>query len=261
MAMVLAVNWPGHEPTVGAHARSSSPSSVSVMVPASTEPTRLIGGKHGHVAPAPAAGQHGAAVNEHARAVEAHHRHHDAGQGLVAAGKADQRVVGVAAHDGLDGIGNELARDEAQPHALVVHRHAVGDRDGRERHRHPAAGRHAQPSGIGLGAERHRAGRVLALRADDADPRLVEILLVQAAGAQEGTVRRAVETIGGDARAALTYCTHDRQSQANRACTVSNSARWLYQPAGHPGSLIQLLHQHVGRRGQSGERNFWISSK
>ena len=37
--MVLAVNWPGQEPTVGAHARSKVASSASVMVPASTAPT------------------------------------------------------------------------------------------------------------------------------------------------------------------------------------------------------------------------------
>ena len=107
----------------------------------------LVGGEDGDVLAAPAAGQHRAAVDEDARAVEPHHRHHHAGQGLVAAGEADQGVVGVGAHHRLDRVGDQLARHQAHAHALVVHRHAVGDRDGGELHRHRA------------GARRRRAAR------------------------------------------------------------------------------------------------------
>ena len=39
IAMVLAVNWPGHEPSVGRHTRSSCCSSASLISPASTAPT------------------------------------------------------------------------------------------------------------------------------------------------------------------------------------------------------------------------------
>jgi hypothetical protein len=49
-----------------------------------------------------AAGQDGAAVEEHRRHVQAQHGHHHAGQALVAAGDAHQRVVAVAAHGQLD---------------------------------------------------------------------------------------------------------------------------------------------------------------
>jgi hypothetical protein len=38
------------------------------------------------------------------------------------------------------------------------------------------------------------------LRADDPDLRLFEIMVIEAAGPQEGAVRRAVETFNGNAR-------------------------------------------------------------
>ena len=39
IAMVLAVNWPGQEPTVGAHSSSIDARSASVIAPAITAPT------------------------------------------------------------------------------------------------------------------------------------------------------------------------------------------------------------------------------
>ena len=60
------------------------------------------------------------------------------------------------------------------------------------------AGRHAEPRRVGLRPERHRAGRVLAVRADDADLRLVEVLVAEAAGPQEGAMRRPVEAFDDD---------------------------------------------------------------
>ena len=66
--MVLAVNWPGQEPT----RRRARPLQLGKL--ASRHGARqhradaLVGREHGDVAPAPAARQHGAAVDEHARA-------------------------------------------------------------------------------------------------------------------------------------------------------------------------------------------------
>ena len=50
----------------------------------------FVGGEHGRGPAAVLPGQHGAAVHEHRRQVEPHHRHHHPGQGLVAAGQPQQ---------------------------------------------------------------------------------------------------------------------------------------------------------------------------
>ena len=74
----------------------------------------------------------GAAIDEDRRHVEPAHGHHHARQRLVAAGHADQRVVAMAAHGELDGIGDDLARRQRGLHALMPHGDAVGDGDGAE---------------------------------------------------------------------------------------------------------------------------------
>ena len=68
IAIVLAVNWPGHEPSVGAQAWPSSSSSASVMRAGEHRADALVGGEDGDVLAAPVAGQHRAAVDEDARA-------------------------------------------------------------------------------------------------------------------------------------------------------------------------------------------------
>jgi hypothetical protein len=50
------------------------------------------------------------------------------------------------------------------------------------------------------------------LRADNADQRLVEIIIVKTAGPQEGAVRRAVETFDDNARAVFAFYTQGRPS-------------------------------------------------
>jgi hypothetical protein len=67
---------------------------------------------HGHVLAVESPGHDRAAIEEHGRHIQAQHRHHHAGQALVAACDADERVIAMAAHGELDGIGDHLARDE-----------------------------------------------------------------------------------------------------------------------------------------------------
>ena len=43
------------------------------------------------------------------------------------------------------------------------------------------------------------------MRADDPDLRLFEIMVIEPAGPQEGAVRRAVETIDGNARTIFAF--------------------------------------------------------
>ena len=87
---------------------------------------------------------------------------------------------------------------------LVVHRRRRRRPRSVVNSRGDAAGRRdAELRGVGLRAERHRARRVLAVLADDADERLARWPRRRAHRAQEGAVRRAVEAVGGDARAQL----------------------------------------------------------
>ena len=86
---MLAVNWPPHAPADGT---GDAFELVQLLV------RHLAGGVHadalehvddGDVLALELAGQDRAAVHEHGRHVEAQHRHHHAGQRLVAAGDAD----------------------------------------------------------------------------------------------------------------------------------------------------------------------------
>src|SRR3982751_4995634 len=56
---------------------------------------------------------------------------------------------------------------------------------------------------VGLRPERHRARRVLAVLADDADDGLAHVVVGHAGRAQEGAVRRAVEPVLDDGGAKL----------------------------------------------------------
>ncbi len=81
------------------------------------------------------AGQDRAGVEEHAGEVEPRGRHQHARQRLVAAGQQHRAVETLGLHDGLDAVGDHLARHQREVHALVAHRDAVGHRDGAELHR------------------------------------------------------------------------------------------------------------------------------
>ena len=111
--MVLAVNWPPQAPAAGTGdllERRAGPRPTScrrecwpTASNTSTTVTSL---------PLKCARQDRAAIEEHRRHVEAQHRHHHAGQRLVAAGDADQRVIAMAAHGQLD-------RSRRSPRALT----------------------------------------------------------------------------------------------------------------------------------------------
>jgi hypothetical protein len=53
---------------------------------------------------------------------------------LVAAGQRDVGVVPLGAHDGLDRVGDQVARLQREAHAVGAHRDAVADADGVEAH-------------------------------------------------------------------------------------------------------------------------------
>ena len=91
-----------------------------------------------------------AAIDEDRRHVEPDHRHHHARQRLVAAGKPDEGVIGMAADGQLDRVGDAFARRQRRAHAVMAHGDAVGDGDGAEFARGAAGGRNALFHGLRL---------------------------------------------------------------------------------------------------------------
>ena len=151
---------------------------------------------HRDVLAAEGSGQDGTAVDEDGRHVEAHHRHHHAGQRLVAAGEPDQRVVAVAAHGQLDGVGDGVARHQRGLHPLVAHGDAVGDGDGGELARRAAGLVHAPLDRLCLTRERDVAGCGLVPAGGDADQGLVDLRLVEPHRVVVRAVRRATRPLG-----------------------------------------------------------------
>ena len=175
--MVLAVNWPPQEPADGQACLLQLVQLGVAHVADGVLADRLEHVLHGHVAALPPAGQDRAAIHEHRRHVEPDHRHHQPGQRLVAAGEADQRVVGVAAHGELDRIGDHLAADQRRLHALVAHGDAVGDGDRGELARRAAGLGHAALDRLRLPAQRDVAGRRLVPGRHHADERPGDVVL------------------------------------------------------------------------------------
>ena len=156
--------------------------------------------QHGDIAAFPAPGRCGPTIHEHRRQVEAHHRHHHAGQRFIATRESDQRIVGMAAAHGLDAVGDDLARGQRELHARVAHRHRIGHRDRSEVERHPAPLLHRH---AGLAREFAKLGvarRHAPVGARDTDERLRDVLIREAEAAQESAVRRAFHAFHGYAR-------------------------------------------------------------
>ena len=143
--MVLAVNCAPQAPAEGQATCSSSSRSSARHLADGELADSLEQVLHRDGTAAIGAWKDGAAIDEDRRHVEPAHGHHHAGQRLVAAGHADQRVVAMAAHGELDGIGDDLARGQRGLHALMPHGDAVGDGDGAEFARR-AVGRRRRPA-------------------------------------------------------------------------------------------------------------------
>ena len=147
---------------------------------------------HGHVIATVGAGQDRAAIDEDRGHVEPQHRHHHAGQALVAAREAHKRVITMASDRYFNRIRNDLAADQRRFHALMAHRDAVGDGDGIEPARGASARNHALAADIGLGVEGRVAGCRVVACADHADEGPRDFLLGHAHRVVVGTVRRAL---------------------------------------------------------------------
>ncbi len=193
---MLAVNCPPQAPAPGQATHSRSCSSVVRHLAGRELAHAFEDVDDGHVLALELAGHDRAAIEEHARHVEPQHRHHHAGQALVAAGDADQRVVAMAAHGEFDGIGNHLARDQRGLHALMAHRDAVGDGDGAEFARRAACFLDALLGRLRLAHQRDVAGRGLVPACGDADKRTMDLLFGEPHRVIVGAMRRAFGALG-----------------------------------------------------------------
>ena len=125
-----------------------------------------------------------------------HHRHHHAGQRLVAAGDADEGVIAMTAHRQLDGVGDDFARRQRGVHTAMTHGDAVGHGDGAELARGAAGGGDALLDGLRLAHQRDVAGRGFVPAGGDADEGLVDLPGRQTHRVIIRAVRRPLWTFG-----------------------------------------------------------------
>lgn len=121
---------------------------------------------------------------------------------LVASRNGDVGVVVLRAHDGLDAVGDEVARLEAVAHAPGAHGDGVADPDGVEAEGHHAGLADAVPDGLGEAEKVHVAGVALVPDRGDAHLRLAEVGVGEP-HAVEHRLRRPLRLGLRDARAVL----------------------------------------------------------
>ena len=88
------------------------------------------------------------------------------------------------ASDEFDGVGDDLAGDQARLHALGAHGDAVVDGDGVELHRRAAGLANALLDGLGDLAQMEVAGADLGPGVGDADDGLVQVFFAEADAAE-----------------------------------------------------------------------------
>ena len=138
------------------------------------------------LAPVEVAGLDGAAVDHNAGSVDAGHGHEHARHVLVATRQRNVGVVILGTHDRLDGIGDDVARDQRRLHALGAHADAVADADGMEDETDQVRLLHALLDPARQRVEVHVAGVALPAHAGDAHLRLLHVIVIQAHAVEHG---------------------------------------------------------------------------
>ena len=136
------------------------------------------------------------AVQIDGRQVQACHGHQHPGLGLVAARDPDQGIHPLGVHHQLDRVSDQVSGHQARLHALVTHRDAVGDRDGREFDRNGSALTDALLGERGQLVQVVVAGRDLVPGRSHRYLGLAEVLLAEPDGAQHGSGRGALGPLG-----------------------------------------------------------------
>ena len=125
-----------------------------------------------------------AGVEEDRGEVEACRRHQHAWKRLIAPGQQHRSIQAFGRHHGLNGVSNDVSRDQREVHSLVTHRDPVGNRDGAEFHRVSPAGVHALLDRLGQTVKGEVARGDLVPRARDADLGLDPVVIAHPDGAQ-----------------------------------------------------------------------------
>ena len=121
----------------------------------------------------------GASVDEHRGNVQAPDGHHGTGHVLVTPAQGENAVEALAVAYGLDGIGDDLARNQRVFHPLGAHRDAVGHGDRPELESASARLVERAPSALRERAETYVARRQVRVGVSDTDDRLVEVLVLE----------------------------------------------------------------------------------
>ena len=122
-----------------------------------------------------------------------------AGNVLVAAADGDETVEAFRTHHGLDGIGDDFARDQRIAHAGRAHRDAVGNRDGVEQHALAARGIGSCRGFARQHVDVHVAWRDIGPGGCDAHLRLAEVRVGEAHGPQHRARRCILEPVDHEA--------------------------------------------------------------
>ncbi len=179
------------------------------------------------------AGANRPAVHHQRRAIQPRHRDDRPGHVLVAAGHRDERVVPLRAHDGLDRVGNQVARGQRVAHPLGSHRDTVADADGVEAEADQARRLHAFLDVRGEAVEMHVAGVAFVPHAADAHLRLLQVRIRQADAVQHG-LRRALAAglrhaggilVHGSTRRPAAAASRGRGTASCRAASTRRSPR------------------------------------
>ena len=137
-----------------------------------------------------------AAVNKHGGHVQAHHRHHHPGQGLVASGETHQRIIAMPAHGQFHRVGDRFAAGQRRTHAFMAHRDTVRNGDRGEFARRAEGLLHTHLHRLRLSVQRDVARGGFVPAGGNADQRLVNLLLGHAHRVVIRPVRCAFRTFG-----------------------------------------------------------------
>ena len=123
-----------------------------------------------------AAGQHGAAGADHRGHIHADRGHDHAGHDLIAVGHQHQTVQLMGHQHGLHAVADQLAGGQGVFHAHMAHGDAIADTNGGDQDGGAARHLHTGLDGIGDLIQIHVAGHDLAVSADHADQRALQLL-------------------------------------------------------------------------------------